>query len=102
MIKEFKRVIEEAKRLSYPYNHIRILAYIADRILGGSSEIKIVRGLAVAYYTNGYCSTAEVGIYAPKLADNKELLEKLGFKQYRQHLRTPWVLEETDTVLDFL
>ena len=102
LIEEFRSVIEEAKRLRYPYNHMRVLAYIATRILGSSSEIKIVRGLAAAYYTNGYCSTAEADIYAPKLANNPELLKKLGFKQHREYARSPWILEETDTVLDFV
>jgi hypothetical protein len=40
---EFRKVMKEAKRLRYPYDHIRILVYIATRVLGDPSEIKIVR-----------------------------------------------------------
>jgi len=99
---EFRRVVSEAKKLPYPYNHIRMLAYIATRVLGNPSEIKIVRGLAAAYYTDGKCTTAEADIYSPKLYNNPDILEKLGFKQHREYLRSPWILEETDTVLDFV
>lgn len=102
MNEEFRKVVDEARRLRYPYNHIRILAYIATRVLGDSSEIKIVRGLAAAYYTNGYCLTAEADIYAPKLAENPEILRRLGFKQYKEYVISPWVLDETDTVIDFV
>lgn len=99
---EFRRVVSEAKRLPYPYNHMRILAYIATRVLGSSSEIKILRGLAAAYYSGGKCSTAEADIYAPRLRDNPQILERLGFKRHPEYVRAPWVLEETDTVLDFV
>mgnify|MGYP001773925444 CR=1 FL=1 len=99
---EFRAIIQEAKKLRYPYNHLRILAYIATRVLGDPSEIKILRGMAAAYYTNGYCTTFEVDIYSPRLYDNPVILEKLGFKQYREYLRSPWILEDTDTVLDFV
>jgi hypothetical protein len=58
--------------------------------------------LATAHYTNGYCSTAEADIYAPKLANNPEILEKLGFKKHKEYVRSPWILEDTDTVLDFV
>ena len=77
MNEEFRRVVSEAKKLPYPYNHIRILAYIATRVLGNPSEIKIVRGLATAYYTDGKCTTAEADIYSPKLYNNPDILEKL-------------------------
>lgn len=102
MNEEFRKIIEEAKRLRYPYNHLRILAYIATRILGDASEIKILRGMAAAYYTNGYCTTFEVDIYSPKLYNNPRILQRLGFKQHKEYLRSPWILEETDTVIDFV
>jgi len=99
---EFRRAVSEARKLPYPYNHMRILAYIATRVLGSPSEIKILRGLAAAYYSGGKCSTAEADIYAPKLRDNPQILEKLGFKRHPEYVRGPWILEETDTVLDFV
>jgi len=99
---EFRKIIEKAKRLRYPYNHLRILAYIATRILGDASEIKILRGMAAAYYTNGYCTTFEVDVYSPKLYNNPRILQMLGFKQHKEYLRSPWILEETDTVIDFV
>ncbi len=102
MNEEFRKIIEEAKRLRYPYNHLRILAYIATRILGDASEIKILRGMAAAYYTNGYCTTFEVDIYSPKLYNNPGILQMLGFRQHKEYLRSPWILEETDTVIDFV
>ncbi|MDJ0270846.1 MAG: hypothetical protein NXY59_09990 [Aigarchaeota archaeon] len=102
MNEHFKRVIEEAKKLRYPYNHIRVLAYIATRILGDPGEIKIIGGLAAAYYTNGYTVTVEADIYAPKLMSNPDILTRLGFKQHKEYIRSPWILEETKTVLDFI
>lgn len=102
MNEEFRKIIEKAKRLRYPYNHLRILAYIATRILGDASEIKILRGMAAAYYTNGYCTTFEVDVYSPKLYNNPRILQMLGFKQHKEYLRSPWILEETDTVIDFV
>ena len=95
MNEEFREILDQAQRLRYPYDYIRVLAYVASRILGGAAEIRILWDLATAYYTSGFYRTPVADIYSPKLAKNPKILMNLGFKQYEITKRNVlWRLNE--------